>query len=371
MLVDRVEKTLLDKGFIKGNIEGKDIDIRSYIKVENETEYKVVFVFNNEAGTRSGGGILEDVSRRISQILYMKKATDVDSICLVLTGNPEVEMGYGKDGNVIKSYDDANVKYWLLDSRGKRVMVFENQPSDFCDLYKPIEEALNMEDEEPKKDEGFLAKLKTFPIATGLIILINVLYFIFLELDGSTEDVNYMIKMGASYPKKIIENKEYYRLFTSMFMHFGIEHLVGNMFMLAMLGSLIEKRIKTIPFAFMYISTGLIASIISCEETLRKADNAVAVGASGAIYGILGVYVIVMMVDILQMPVDRRIPTLTSAIIRVIIVMLLTMSESFYDKGIDVTAHIVGFAAGLIITRLWFLVGPGRDTIRSNRIKMN
>ena len=181
MLVDRVEKALLDKGFIKGNIEGKDIDIRSYIKVENETEYKVVFVFNNEAGTRSGGGILEDISRRIAQILYMKKATDVDSICLVLTGNPEVEMGYGRGDNQIKSYNDANVKYWLLDSRGKRIMIFENQPDDFCGLYKSMEIALNSVDEDEKKETSFLSKVRMFPYATTLLIILNVAYFIYLE----------------------------------------------------------------------------------------------------------------------------------------------------------------------------------------------
>lgn len=371
MLVDRVEKALLEKGFTKGNIEGKDIDIRSYLKIENETEYKVVFVFNNEAGTRSGGGILEDICRRISQILYMKKATDVDSICLVLTGNPEVEMGYGRDGNEIKSYNDANVKYWLLDSRSKRVMVFENQPSDFCDIYKAMEDALNAEDPEEKKDTGIIAKIKALPIMTTLIILANVLYFIYLEVNGSTLDSEYMLKMGAANPDKIFNGGEYYRLFTCMFMHFGIEHLVGNMFMLAILGDKIENKIRRIPFLFMYITTGLIASVISDAKSISGASDVVAAGASGAIYGILGVYIICMMVEILQMPVAKRPQELASTFIRVIIVIGLTASEALYDTNVDVTAHMAGIISGLIMARVWFLVGPGRDNIKKNKINMN
>lgn len=361
MLVDRVEKALLDKGFIKGNIEGKDIDIRSYIKVENETEYKVVFVFNNEAGTRSGGGILEDISRRIAQILYMKKATNVDSICLVLTGNPEVEMGYGRGDNQIKSYNDANVKYWLLDSRGKRIMIFENQPDDFCDLYKSMEIALNSVDEDEKNETSFLSKVKMFPYATALLIFLNVAYFIYLEMIGSTLDSSFMLKHGASNPQKILNGGEYYRLVTSMFMHFGIEHILGNMFMLAVLGDKIEKKVKTIPFLFMYLSTGLIAGIVSCANAT---GDVVGAGASGAIYGILGVYIIVTMVEILQIPVEKRMVTLKSGVIRVILVVFLTMSDVLIDLSVDVTAHIAGLIAGLIIARLWFLLGPGREILK-------
>ena len=361
MLVDRVEKALLEKGFIKGNIEGSDVDIRSFLKIENETEYKIVFVFNNEAGTRSGGGILEDISRRISQILYLKKATDVDSICLVLTGNPEVEMSYGRDGNEVKSYNDANVKYWLLDSRGKRIMVFENQPDDFCGIYSSMEEALNQEDEDSNEDKGLIEKIKAIPLCTSLLILANVIYFIFLEINGSTLEAKYMLDYGASNPEKVINGGEYYRLFTSMFMHFGLEHLLCNMFMLAILGSKIEKKIKSIRFLFMYISTGLIAGIISCSFLINDSAEAVGAGASGAIFGMLGVYIIVSMVELMTMPIEKRAQAFKSGVSRVFIILILTLSEAFVDRDVDVVAHVSGFISGIIIARLWFLVGTGRE----------
>ena len=240
-------------------------------------------------------------------------------------------------------------------------MIFENQPDDFCGLYKSMEIALNSVDEDEKKETSFLSKVRMFPYATTLLIILNVAYFIYLEMIGSTLDSNFMLKHGASNPQKILNGGEYYRLVTSMFMHFGIEHILGNMFMLAVLGDKIEKKVKTIPFLFMYLSTGLIAGIVSCANST---GDVVGAGASGAIYGILGVYIIVTMVEILQIPVERRIGTLKSGVIRVILVVVLTMSDALIDSSVDVTAHIAGLIAGLIIARLWFLVGPGREILK-------
>jgi len=366
MLVDRIEKSLKEMNFEKGIIEGANLDIRTFMKKENETEFKVVFVFNNDNGHRSSGEILENVNRRISQILYMNKATDVESICLVLTSNPEIELSFGKGDNKEKAFADTDVKYWIIDSNQKRIMIFDDQPQDFCEIYKPVEEALFTVDENEEAEKRRNITLEAFPVITAILIIANILYFIFLEAYGSTQDGNFMLKMGATNPSKVLNDKEYYRLFVAMFMHFGVEHIFGNMFMLFAIGSQLEKRMGSIAFAFMYISTGLIANILSCAKSIGEGADVVGAGASGAIYGILGAYIIFMMVEILQMPPQYRMQRFTNAVTRVIIVVILTMSEAFMDGSVDVTAHIVGLISGMILTRLWFLIGPGRRFITGN-----
>ena len=69
------------------------------------------------------------------------------------------------------------------------------------------------------------------------IVVLNVAFFFFLELHGSTErDTDMMIHYGAMFIPAVVEGKEYYRLFTSMFMHFGFAHLLNNMIILFVLG---------------------------------------------------------------------------------------------------------------------------------------
>ena len=85
-------------------------------------------------------------------------------------------------------------------------------------------------------------------IMTITLIGINILVFIVLTMIGRTEDGYFMLQHGAMYEPYIIENQEYYRLFTSLFLHFGISHLLNNMVLLWALGSIFEKEAGKIRF---------------------------------------------------------------------------------------------------------------------------
>ena len=90
-----------------------------------------------------------------------------------------------------------------------------------------------------------------------LLIAINVLYFIFLEMTGSSENSLFMIQHGAMYEPLVTENGEYYRLLTSIFMHFGINHIVNNMLMLFILGDNMERALGHIKYLFFYLICGV------------------------------------------------------------------------------------------------------------------
>ena len=76
-------------------------------------------------------------------------------------------------------------------------------------------------------------------ICTILLIGINLLVFVILTLIGQTEDGYFMLQHGAMYEPYVLEKQEYYRLFTSLFLHFGISHLLNNMVLLWALGSIL------------------------------------------------------------------------------------------------------------------------------------
>ena len=90
------------------------------------------------------------------------------------------------------------------------------------------------------------------PVMTLLLILINVVVYLYVEFHGSSYDAEYMIKMGAVYEPYIVQRHEYYRLITHFFLHFGFDHLFNNMISLLILGYSLEKVTGKIRFLILY-----------------------------------------------------------------------------------------------------------------------
>ena len=104
---------------------------------------------------------------------------------------------------------------------------------------------------ERKKTENeikyFLRKRKEVPINT-LLIGINLLVFLLVEVTGSSLDTYHILRWGGCYTPAVLQSHEYYRLISSMFLHFGIQHLGNNMLVLlsmVMIGALIGLLVKS------------------------------------------------------------------------------------------------------------------------------
>lgn len=134
-------------------------------------------------------------------------------------------------------------------------------------------------------DISFLRKI---PIVTGALIACNIGIWIILELAGDTRDSLFMIESGASYLPLIVEQGEYWRLFSCMFLHFGADHLMNNMLMLGVTGYRLEKAMGSVRFGILYMGSGLCGSLLSVRQEMGKSEIAVSAGASGAVFGVLG-----------------------------------------------------------------------------------
>ena len=126
------------------------------------------------------------------------------------------------------------------------------------------------------------------PVMTLLLILINVVVYLYVEIHGSSYDAEDMIKMGAVYEPYIVQRHEYLRLITHFFLHFGFDHLFNNMISLLILGYSLEKVTGKIRFLILYFLSGILAGIVSLAYNLSMAQESVSCGASGAIYGLMG-----------------------------------------------------------------------------------
>ena len=203
------------------------------------------------------------------------------------------------------------------------------------DLFVKISDDINKESFAKSKRVEKIFSMKK-PLITYLIILICVVLFISMYIfgDGSTY-VRTLIDFGGNavaYTKR----GEYYRLFTSIFLHAGIIHLLCNMYSLYVIGPQAESFYGKIKYLILFLFSGISGGLLS---TALSGHDAVSVGASGAIFGLLGA--------ILYFGYHYRVylgNVLKSQIIPLIILNLII---GFSFSGIDNFAHIGGLIGGI------------------------
>ena len=208
--------------------------------------------------------------------------------------------------------------------------------------------------EEREYNKDYTAMLKSVPWVTLILIAINVAVFFFTEAKGSTLDTEYMIKMGAAYEPLIIDGHEFYRLITHFFLHFGWDHLFNNMISLLVLGYATELVLGRVRFFCLYFLSGVGAGVASLVYNMMgSADPSVSAGASGAIFGLSGALLIL----VIRGNRGRR----STEVIRYLIYMALSLYSGFVDPSIDHMAHLGGFIFGAL---LCFLMTLGKKRMK-------
>ena len=119
---------------------------------------------------------------------------------------------------------------------------------------------------------------------TVLLILINTLIFLVVEFTGGSENGQHMLECGAAYAPLILEQGQWYRMFSSMFLHFGAPHLINNMLVLFVLGQRLEPVTGKIKFLLIYIFGGLGGNMLSLFFDMYAGNASLSAGASGAVF---------------------------------------------------------------------------------------
>lgn len=200
------------------------------------------------------------------------------------------------------------------------------------------------------------------PVVTYVLIALNVLVFL-LELNNGDA----FIERWAFVPSRFMANPagEFATIFTSMFMHAGWLHLLGNMLYLWIFGDNVEDRLGHALFLIFYLLCGLAATFAQLMFSLGS--NIPNLGASGAIAGVLGAYIVMFpgrRVNVLL----GRIVTPMSALVVIgfwIVLQIFSQVSAFTASsqtggGVAYMAHIGGFLAGIVLA---FLLGGTRRAL--------
>lgn len=190
-----------------------------------------------------------------------------------------------------------------------------------------------------------------FPIVTYLLLAANLLVF-FMELLGGEE----FIYTWSMVPVRLLANpaSEFITLFTSMFLHAGWIHLGGNMLYLIIFGDNVEDRFGHFKFLMFYVLCGLAAGLV--QFFVSMFTDIPTLGASGAIAGVLGAYLVLFPGRRVRVLLAAWIVSLPALLVigAWIVIQLVSgvgsLSGASSTEGVAYMAHIGGFIAGLILT---------------------
>lgn len=201
------------------------------------------------------------------------------------------------------------------------------------------------------------------PVVTWALITLNIFVFAMYYPMMSEPAIASFFDNWAMIPAKISAGNHYHTAFTSMFLHGGIMHLAGNMLFLWIFGDNVEDAMGPIPFLIFYLVCGLGAAAL--HVWFNPSSGLPMVGASGAIAGVLGAYLLLYpkaRVDVaLILIIIVRMFTFPAWIVLSVWMILQVVSgllTSTTGGGIAYWAHIGGFIAGVALTfPLWLSLG--------------
>lgn len=185
-----------------------------------------------------------------------------------------------------------------------------------------------------------------------IFIFINILLFLLTDLVGIFIDFSWIETYGLSW-REVFQNKEIYRLITSMFLHADLDHIFNNTLVLLMIGDYMEQQIGSLRYFILYFSTGIIAGFTSMVYNMFQNSYTISIGASGAIFGLIGA---LLMTVIFQRGRHQEFN-----LRQMLFMVFFSLYGGFTSQGVDNAAHIGGFLGGMLLTTIMCLK-ERRDT---------
>lgn len=272
---------------------------------------------------------------------------EVHLLSLILTEDPDRAKKYCLE------QDD----HWIIDLYDRRLMIYENQIPDYMELKKDLEELLekdnlimDMQFYPDGHPESFGRKEQTdhkagwiTPVNTSLIV-INLLIHLLIHYTGSFGNTEAALAKGSLNWFAVMEKGEFYRILTSMFLHSDVGHLFNNMLIAFFVGDNLERAVGKLKFILIYFGAGMIAGITSISYNMIKEEYVYSIGASGAIFGIVGAMAYIIIVN------KGRLEDLSGR--QIILFTVVSLYGGISSVSIDNAAHIGGFIGGILLALL-------------------
>lgn len=370
-MVEQLSEYMLNEGYqrVMTNVPGILFLFRQEMQSVN-----VILVIEYQRGVYVTADQYKLLKQQMHAIFTQQGAGELHVMTLIIAENPDV----------VRFVCGEEPFCWLIDPKEQRLVIYEHQVEDFYGVKGIVERFLEsraaqdgafdagMSDgrasnagapygREPgagghygrASDVGAPQKsrreiLQALPWITIVLAAVNVLvYFI------CTWGTEVLYNKGDLAWRAVVEGKEYYRVYTSMFLHAGLSHLGSNMLVLYFLGEIIERRMGRIRYTLLYFLAGTGAAAASVWYQYETGSLIGSVGASGAIYGVLGA--------MLWFVVAGRGSFQGVTLTRMLVFLVYSMYSGLTSTNIDNAAHVGGLVCGFLLTALLTVKKKGAD----------
>ena len=272
MILDKINVCLAKKGFHSVEVNAKGIYLH-YIAIGQDLF--IVAMLDCPTGTEFTAEQYKNIRKQIYNNFANQNHESIRLLCIICTN----------DVDDVRNMCEEEKDQWFIDNINKKLIIYENQSGEFLELRGEIENILldsrineiagedaynNIQYPEVKKPSKITFLASYFTKCNTFIILINVIVFLIINNNGSTMNTNYLLEVGALYWPAVEQLKEYYRLFTYMFLHSGFEHLANNMIVLLIIGDNLERATGKWKYLVIYFASGVIAGIASLSYNMLK-----------------------------------------------------------------------------------------------------
>lgn len=279
------------------------------------------------------------------KLLEKNGITDMHILTVVISGNVEHALG-------VCSED----KYaWVIDRERYSLVIEENKVVDFYGMKAALETFLRDPEaakrqireteelvlSELKEKEKKLLKLIYIPWVSYALVALNIVVYIVCTSTGEL-----LYNIGEMSVTTVLGRGQWYRLLTAMFLHGDVAHIFNNMLCLYLLGNMIEKRLGRCRFLIYYFVCGIVAGLISLGSMYNSGIDAGSIGASGAVYGIFGVALVMEFASINWRRINVNTVIRLTLVLICIAISLRVDSRTAY---VDYEAHVAGLCMGVII----------------------
>ena len=333
----KLETYLLKNGFfpLSSNVS----DIAALVKVENNL-LNILQIIDYKSDLYLDKAQYEEIKASLRAAFNQKGVSEIHILTLILAEDTEKGASLGEEDTFC----------WLVDKQTAELLIYEDKQPDFYGMKALIEAFLQkwkenpeeldeLQKEEPEervstKKSKIIEYLKKAPYVTLGMIIINLLLCF-----GCIENPALFYGKGStSYI--YLKAGEWYRLVTSMFLHEGLDHFFSNMLLLYFMGEMLERRVGWVKYLFVYMASGIIGKLVSALYEYFTGDYFVSFGASGAVFGIMGmlVYMVIMKRESIRIP-----------IMSMVFMIGYCIYSSFVGEHINGAAHLGGMLGGMIL----------------------
>lgn len=228
--------------------------------------------------------------------------------------------------------------FWRIIPSQGIVMAYEDADPLFTPLQRQLESRLAMQTSDAYGNPS-AKPITEYPLVTIMIVAVNVIIFLYCDLFSANGGK--IIDWGSLGYTDILEHHDWYRFISSMFLHLNGEHIFNNMLVLYFIGAYLENYLGHGKYLLLYFSTGILADCTSIVYNIMIGDTTPSIGASGAIFGIVGGLVVAIF--------QNRKKSQDISLRRTFFMIFLSLYNGFTSQGVDNAAHIGGCISGILL----------------------